>query len=122
MFTVSLFPEACITIAVLSPGTKTDPYSGEPVDAWELGSGETWTTAPTERDVTTIAPPEPRPSQEPVQDARNALVSGWTLYLPAGDPVTARNRVRVRGEEYPVQGQPADWGAGVVVQAFRTEG
>lgn len=101
------------TITVLTAGTVTDPYSDEAVEDW---------TTPTEREVTTIAPPEPRPSQEPVQDARNALVNGWTLYLPAGDPITARNRVRVRGEEYPVQGTPADWGVGVVVQAFRTEG
>ena len=101
------------TIAVLTAGTTTDPYSGEPAEDWDN---------PTERDVTTIAPLEPRPSAEPAQDARNAVTSGWTLYLPAGDPITSRNRVRVRGEVYPVQGQPADWGVGVVVQAFRTEG
>lgn len=101
------------TVAVLTAGTSTDPYSGETVEDW---------TTPTEREVTTIAPLEPRPSSEPVQDARNALVSGWTLYLPAGDPITARNRVRVRGTVYPVQGEPADWGVGVVVQAFGTEG
>jgi hypothetical protein len=100
-------------IVVLSATTTTDPYSGEAVEDW---------TAPTGRYVTTIAPPEPRPSNEPVQDARNALVNGWTLYLPPGDPITARNRVRVRGEDYPVQGTPADWPRGVVVQAFRTEG
>lgn len=103
------------TIAVLTAGTVADPYSGESVETWDSGV--------TERNVTTVAPAEPRPSQEPVQDARNALVSGWTLYLPAGDPITARNRVRVRGEVYPVQGQPADWmGAGVVVQAYGTAG
>ncbi len=102
------------TIVVLSAGTSTDPYSGE--------QSEDWST-PTEREVDTLVPAEPRPSQEPVQDARNALVSGWTLYLPSGDPITSANRVIVRGEEYPVQGQPADWmGAGVVVQAFKTEG
>ena len=102
------------TVVVLSAGTTTDPYSQEAVEDW---------SNPTERTVTTVAPAEPRPSQEPVQEARNAVVSGWTLYLPPGDPVTAANRVRVRGVEYPVQGQPADWlGAGVVVQAFKTEG
>lgn len=101
------------TIAVLTAGTTTDPYSGEPAEDWDN---------PTGRDVTTIAPLEPRPSDEPVADARNALVSGWTLYLPPGDPITRLNRVRVRGVEYPVQGEPADWGVGVVVQAFKTEG
>ena len=101
------------TVTVLTAGTVSDPYSGDPVEDW---------TTPTERDVVTVAPPEPRPSQEPVQDARNAVVNGWTLYLPAGDPISARSRVRVRGVVYPVQGSPADWGVGVVVQAFRTEG
>lgn len=103
------------TVVVLTAGTTTDPYSGE-------ATGEDWDN-PTEREVTTLAPAEPRPSDEPVQDARNAVTSGWTLYLPAGDPITRLNRVRVRGEVYPVQGQPSDWmGAGVVVQAYRTEG
>lgn len=102
------------TVVVLTANTTTDPYSGETVEDW---------TTSTERSVTTLAPAEPRPSQEPVQDARNAVVSGWTLYLPAGDPIGPQNRVRVRGVEYPVQGQPADWlGAGVVVQAYKTEG
>jgi hypothetical protein len=101
------------TVTVLTAGSATDPYSNETAEDW--GN-------PTERDVTTVAPLEPRPSDEPVQDARNAMTSGWTLYLPPGDPITRSNRVRVRGEVYPVQGQPADWGVGVVVQAFKTEG
>lgn len=102
------------TVAVLTAGTKTDPYSGE--------ATADWSTA-TEVNVTTLAPAEPRPSQEPVQDARNAVTSGWTLYLPPGTAVTAQNRVRVRGKVYPVQGEPADWmGAGIVVQAFGTVG
>ena len=101
------------TVVVLSPGTVTDPYSNQPAESWDT---------PTERTVTTIAPLEPRPSLEPVQEARNAVMSGWTLYLPSGDPIRRTDRVRVRGEVYPVQGEPADWGMGVVVQAFRTEG
>lgn len=102
------------TIQVLSAGPRTDPYSQETVyDDWDN---------PTPVDVVTLAPPEPRPSSEPVQDARNAVVKGWTLYLPAGTAITSSNRVRVRGVDYPVQGEPADWGRGVVVQAFKTEG
>lgn len=110
-FTVNLGGE-CVT--VLTAGSVTDPYSTDPAESWDTGV--------TEREVTTIAPPEPRPSSEPVQDARNAITSGWTLYLPPGDPITRLNRVRVRGVVYPVQGEPADWGVGVVVQAFKTEG
>lgn len=100
-------------VTVLMAGTRVDPYSTEQVEDW---------ATPLQRTVTTIAPPEPRPSDEPVQDARNAVTSGWTLYLPPGDPINSRNRVKVRGKVYPVQGEPADWGVGIVVQAFGTVG
>lgn len=102
------------TVYVLTAGTVTDDYSGQPTPTWDV--------EPAARAVTTLTPPEPRPSSEPVTDARNAVVNGWTLYLPAGDPVTAQHRVRVRGIDYPVQGTPASWPMGVVVQAYRTEG
>lgn len=102
------------SVDVLTAGTTTDPYGGPDVEDWDN---------PTERTVTTLAPAEPRPSSEPVQDARNSVTNGWTLYLPAGDPITVYNKVRVRGEVYPVQGTPADWlGRGVVVQCYRTDG
>lgn len=111
------------TIAVLTAGSVADPYSGGSTDAWELAAGQEWETEPSEVNVTTLAPAEPRPSQEPVEDARNSVTSGWTLYLPTGTAITSRNRVRVRGLVYPVQGEPADWlGAGIVVQAFGTVG
>lgn len=100
-------------VTVLSSTTVEDPYSAGPVESWE---------DPTERDVDLLAPPEPRPSDEPLQDARNAVTSGWTLYFPPGDPVSRLDRVRVRGHVYPVQGTPSDWGVGLVVQAFTTEG
>lgn len=100
-------------VTVLSARTAHDPYADADTESW---------ANPIEREVTTLAPPEPRPSTEPVTDARNAVVSGWTLYLPAGDPITVRDRVRVHGTEYPVQGEPARWPVGVVVQAFTTEG
>lgn len=111
------------TVAVLTAGTLTDPYSSELTSAWVLPSGKSWTTAPSEVNVTTLAPAEPRPSSEPAQDARNSVTSGWTLYLPAGTAITSANRVRVRGTIYPVQGTPAVWGSrGVVVQAYGTAG
>lgn len=98
----------------LRAGTATDPYSGQPTADW---------SAPTTLDFTTLAPAEPRPSGEPVQDARNAVTSGWTLYLPEAADVTARDRVRVRGVDYQVLGDPAHWlGGGKVVQVGRTEG
>ena len=101
-------------IQVLTAGTKPDPYTTDDVEDWNN---------PTSRTVKTVAPPEPRPmAGETEQLTRNTITSGWTLYLPAGDPINYKNRVSVRGVVYPVQGTPSDWGMGVVVQAFHTEG
>lgn len=96
----------------LRPAVAADPYSGEP-------------GAPAAPDlpITTLAPAEPRPSGEPLQDARNQVTSGWTLYLPAGSDVTRLDLMRVRGTDHKVLGDPADWlGAGIVVQCERQEG
>lgn len=102
------------TVVRLRATTTADPYSGEQIADW---------STPSELPIETLAPAEPRPSQEPVQEARNAVTSGWTLYLPAGSDVTAQDRMRVRGRVYPVLGQPADWsGEGLVVQCAETEG
>lgn len=103
------------TVVRLRATAATDPYSGE-------ATALDWTT-PAELSITTLAPAEPRPSSEPVQNARNAVVDGWTLYLPAGADVTAADRLRVRGAVYSVLGEPADWlDAGIVVQCERVEG
>ncbi len=102
------------TVTVLSPTLVTDPYSTSTVESW---------TTPTQVVETTLAPAEPRPSGEPVQDARNAVVSGFTLYLPTSTTVTAGKRVLVRGGTYSVMGDPAVWlNTGVVVQVERMEG
>lgn len=107
------------TVDVLTAGTVTDPYSQQSSEDWDH---------PTEVPVEGVAV-EPRPSSEPVQDARNAITSGFTLYgMPAGS-VTAQNRIRVRGIVYDVLGDPADYrnpftgtAPGLVVQVGRTEG
>ena len=106
-------------VQLLSAGTKLDPYSQEQVESWDT---------PTEVTLRNVLC-EPRPSGEPVQDARNAVTSGWTLYVqetpPA--PITAANRVRVRGVAYLIIGEPAEWRmgarqAGIIVQTSRTAG
>ncbi len=102
-------------VVVVSSGTTTNDYSTQPQESWV--DADT-----TKRTVMTTAPPEPRPSEEPVSDARNAVTSGWTLCLPAGDPVTRADRVRVRGVDYPVQGEPARWEHSTIVQVFGTDG
>jgi hypothetical protein len=107
------------TVQVLTAGTTTDPYSGQSASDW---------TSPTSVDVPGVAV-EPRPSGEPLQDARNQVVSGFTLYMPAGAIITAANRVVVRGATYNVLGEPAVWHSpftgwepGIVVQVERSEG
>lgn len=104
------------TVVRIRAGVEIDPYSGEP-------TGEDWSPdAVAELPIVTLAPAEPRPSSEPVQDARNAVTSGWTLYLPTAD-VTSRDRMRVRDVTYHILGEPSDWmGAGIVVQCSLTEG
>jgi hypothetical protein len=64
-----------------------------------------------------------------VQDARNAVVSAFTLYGPQDPDLTPQDRVRVRGEVYDVDGEVANWTnpftgleAGSVVQTKRVEG
>lgn len=106
-------------VTVLTAGTTLDPYSNEPTADWDH---------PTAVPVTGVAV-EPRPSSEPVQDARNAVTSGFTLYFPPGTPVTAADRVQVRGQVYDVLGEPAvwvnpytGWVAGTVAQVTHTEG
>lgn len=108
------------TVIVLTGTAVTDPYSGE-------ASGLSWAT-PTELSVPNVLC-EPRPSGEPVQDARNAVTSGWTLYVRkrASMPtITPENRVRVRGIDFDVLGEASDWRldafGGLVVQTERTEG
>lgn len=107
------------TVVILTATAVTDPYSGTPV-------GLSWAT-PGEVSVADVLC-EPRPSGEPVQDARNAVTSGFTLYfqtVPAVLPTPA-NRVRVRGLDYRILGEPADWRfgsfRGLVVQCERTSG
>lgn len=108
------------TVTVLTAGLDQDPYSEDYAASWE------W--APTELEVQGVGV-EPRPSQEPAQEARNAVTSGFTLYFPAGTEITPQNRVVVRGGTYEVLGEPAvwrspftGWAPGVVVQVERVDG
>ena len=107
------------TVQVLTAGTIEDPYSGETQPDW---------TNPTSVVVEGVAV-EPRPSSGPLQDARNAVVSGYSLYMPTGTAIGPQNRVTVRGKTYDVLGEPADWRSpftgwrpGLVVQVGLTEG
>lgn len=108
------------TVTIQTAGPRYDKYADETVyDDWEN---------PASVDVLGVGI-EPRPSSEPVEAARNAVVSGYTLYLPTGTTVTAQNRIVVRGGTYNALGDPAvwmspftGWAPGIVVQVGRTEG
>lgn len=109
------------TVALLTAGTVTDPYSGEDAESWA------------DEDVTSVdvagVGVEPRPSGEPLQDARNQVTSGFTLYFPPTVTPTPQQRVVVRGEVYKILGETAEWvnpftgwTPGNVVQVERSEG
>lgn len=112
--------QVVVLTGVLS--TNPDPYSTELfVD---------WSKPPVETLVDNVLC-EPRPSGEPLADARNSVTSGWTLYLqdgmPVGTTLTPINRIKVRDVTYDVLGEPSDWRLGswrpgLVVQTSRTAG
>lgn len=115
-----LFPHG-ETVEVITAGQVVDPYSGEP-------TAESWEPDDVTEVVVSGVGVEPRPSSEPVEDARNSTTSGFTLYLPEM-PLTSKQRIRVRGVVYNVLGEPSrwvnpftGWAPGLVVQVDRTEG
>jgi hypothetical protein len=106
------------TVLILTGAVVTDEYGNEGTD---------WST-PAEAPVDNVLC-EPRPSGEPAQDARNSVTSGYTLYIrvrPVMPTIVPTNRVRVRGVDYDVMGEPSDWRmgevGGLVVQTSRVAG
>lgn len=51
----------------------------------------------------------PGQSTEPLQDARNAVITRPEVYAPAGSDVQSGDRLVVRGDTYEVQGRPQEW-------------
>ena len=108
------------TVIVLTGTPIVDPYSG-------ATTGTSWAT-PTQVSVPNVLC-EPRPSGEPVQDARNSVTSGYTLYIrkrPVMPIIAPTNRIRVRGIDHDVLGEVADWHlgqfGGLGIQVQRTAG
>lgn len=107
------------TVTVLTAGTTSDPYSGDTVESWD---------DPTSRSVEGVAV-APGGSSEPALVGREQVVTDYDLFFPADDPVTAQNRVVVRGVPCDVIGRPALWRSpytgqdvGLVVHANIREG
>ena len=109
------------TVTVQTAGTVTDPYSGQPVPSWDVPLAA-------EVPVENVGVADGG-SLEPLQDARNAVVSDYDLLFPPTAVVTSSNRVVVRGEVCEVVGRPflwrnpfTGWTPGLVVQATLSEG
>ena len=101
------------TVVRLTPATKTGRYSGEPeVD---------WTQPPTETEIEDVLV-APGATDEVLQIDREAVSIAYTLYAPPGTVVDRHERVRVRGEDFDVQGEPQAWTRGVVIAVTRKEG
>lgn len=71
----------------------------------------------------------PGGSVERVEPGRNAVVTQPQILAPAGTVAESRDRFTVRGKQYEVDGDPAEyrspftgWEPGVVINLKRTEG
>lgn len=109
------FPEP---VTILSPGTVTDPYSGETV--------ADWATSTTRDDSCAVAPGG---STEPTQVARDAIDSDFDLIFDHDPGVTHADRVVVRGLTCEVDGRPfafrspfTGWEPGTLVRVSIWEG
>lgn len=45
-----------------------------------------------------------------LQQYRDTVFVGWTVYAPAGTDWLTTDQVRIRGEECDITGEPGDWG------------
>ncbi|MET9950156.1 hypothetical protein ABZ135_01225 [Streptomyces sp. NPDC006339] len=44
------------------------------------------------------------------QQARDTVIVGWTVYVPAGTQLHTTDKVRIRGVVCEITGEPGDWG------------
>lgn len=51
----------------------------------------------------------PKQSVEPDEVGRRAIITGLTVYAPAGSVIGARDRVLVAGKTYEVEGEQGSW-------------
>lgn len=87
------------TITRLRGTPVADPYSAETVLGWD---------APSKLDIDGVGV-EPITARTAPAEARQAVTIGYVLYCPAGADITAADRVRVRGRDHRVTGEPAAW-------------
>lgn len=85
------------TVTVQRAGVTQDGYGADVPD---------WTT-PTETEIQARGV-EPVSSSED-NDGRQAVITGFRVYLPSGSDVAPGDRVVLREQTYEVDGMPADW-------------
>lgn len=79
-----------------------------------------WTDV-TETDVAALVAPSERGEDHGAN--RQATITSYDLYLPAGTDITAADRVTVRGDTFDVDGEPAVWAdSGIVATVKRVAG
>lgn len=88
------------TVTRLRATPATDPYSGE-------ATGLDW-SSPSSLTIEGCGF-NPGQSSEPLQDARNAVITQPEVYAPPGSDVLPGDRLVVRGVTYEVDGRPAAW-------------
>lgn len=105
------------TVVRLRAKTKNSRYSNQ------AGTQLDWTQPPAEKPMATLAPAQPIASTESTEVARDAVTSGYRLYLAECEDFTALDRVRVRGEVHQVHGRPETrHGFALVVETRKVDG
>lgn len=112
------------TVTRLRRFEEVDPYSQQvEVAAWDDPDNP-----PYELEIAGCAF-NPGVSSEPLDLARNAVITRPEVYAPAGSDVLAGDRLVVRELTYDVVGDPADfrspftgWAPGLVVRLERVDG
>lgn len=86
------------TVTRLRATTTADRYNNAQAD---------W-TAPAELAITGCAV-APRDQQEDHDEGRQAVIDGFTVYAPSGTEILPSDRLRIRGDDHEVIGEPGVW-------------
>jgi head-tail adaptor len=84
----------CHEVRIVRPGTTEDRYGNDAKD---------WSSSPRRR---TVRARVAQRSRSEVGDGREARVTGWVCYLPAGTQVTALDRIEWDGQTFEIKGVP----------------
>lgn len=86
------------TVTRLRAPTTTDRYNNAEPD-WD-------NAAELDIDGCAVAP---RDAEEDGSGGRQAVIHGYNVYAPAGTVVLPTDRLRVRGDDHEVHGEPGVW-------------